>query len=128
MRVDHVQTPRGVTKMSRFLTLTALALVPASAQAQIYYGQPPVVMAPVYSAPVITSYYPAPVVPAPSISYYAAPATYSYYPPTTVYAAPPAVVYPGGGYTTRTYQGFGIFRPRGTYTETYYTPSYLYAR
>jgi hypothetical protein len=84
-----------------------------------YYAPP----APV--APVTYSYYapPAPVVPV-TYSYYAppapvAPVTYSYY------AAPaPAVVAPGGVYTTYTYRGYGVFRPRGTYSQTYYTPIY----
>ena len=120
--------------MRRFVTLLGLALlayalVPGAAQAQIIYVQPRpyVVVSPSY-------YY------APSVTTYSAPATYSYYPPTTtVYSAPPTTVYsapivtyaaPVGTYlapasgviTTRSYYGYGIFRPRGYYTESYYTP------
>ncbi len=55
------------------------------------------------------------------------PATVTYSPPPLVsYAAPPTFVQspsPAPGlYTVRTYNGYGIFRPRGTVTETYYTP------
>jgi hypothetical protein len=118
--------PAALTALS--LALLA-ALLPAPAQAQVVFAQPSVVVpAPV----VVQSYYGAPV--APSISYYAAPAAYSYYPPTTAYYAAPAaysvpatVAYPAGVYTTRTYQGFGIFRPRGLYTQSYYSP-YVYVR
>ena len=120
--------------MRRFLALLSLALVgyallPTVAQAQVIYVQPRpyVVVAP----PVVQSYYAAP-----PITTYSAPATYSFYPQaTTVYSAPapvysysaPAPVYtysaPASGvYTTRTYYGYRIFRPRGYYNETYYTP------
>jgi hypothetical protein len=125
--------------MVRFaaLTLVTMALVCASASAQVVYVQSPapVVYAPpvtVYSSPVVT--YSSPVVSAPVVSYYAPPVytappvTYSYYPPVatapvTVYSAP-AVVQPvvPGGITTRSYVGLGIFRPRGVYTQSYWTP------
>ena len=78
-----------------------------------------------YAAPrpiVNYSYYapPAPVYAPPAVSYYAGPV---YAPPTVAYSVPvvPAPVV-GGSYVTRTYTGYGIFRPRGTYTETYYQP------
>jgi hypothetical protein len=107
-------------------------LLPAAAQAQVVYVQP----ARTYVAPVVVSQ---PVVPAyyyaaPSITTYNSPATYSYYPPATTvysyspspavvtYSAPVAVVPAAGVITTRTYYGYGIFRPRGYYTESYYTP------
>jgi hypothetical protein len=123
--------------MRRFMTLfgialLAYALVPTTAQAQVIYVQQPYRT---YSAPVIVAQ---PVVPtyyyaAPSVTTFSAPATYSYYPPTTTYysaapsvvtySAPAAVVVPASGvYTTQTYYGYGIFRPRGYYSETYYTP------
>ena len=133
--------------MRRFLTLFAAAFVgfaglPSFAQAQvIVYSNPPVVV----TQP---TYYAAPITVAPSISYraYSAP-TYSYYPSTPVYsysapvasypapvvsysapvvsysapvvtyAAPVAVVRPAV-VETRSYYGYGIFRPRGYYTET----------
>ena len=100
----------------------ALALAaPMTAQAQYIVSSPPVIYAP---PPVVTtSYYYAP---APVTTYYAAPVTtfyaaprVSYYAPVTVYSPP--VVSPGY-YTTRSYVGLGIFRPRGVYNETYYTP------
>jgi hypothetical protein len=66
------------------------------------------------------SYYPS----APVVTYSAPPVvTYSAQPVVT-YAAPPVVTYaaPAGVVTTRTYYGYGVFRPRGYYTESYYTP------
>lgn len=63
-------------------------------------------------APVATSYYTAPVYPAPFVSYYQ---------PVVTYSAP-AAVYAPGAYTTRSYVGYGVFRPRGVYTESYYNP------
>jgi hypothetical protein len=81
-----------------------------------YYSPPPVY----YSAPVV-SYYSAPVVSyAPAVAY--APAVS--YAPTYSYYAAPAVVYPGT-VTTRSFVGLGIFRPRGVYTQSYYTPGYV---
>ena len=123
--------------MRRFLTMAVLALTlavvtSASARAQIitsYYSPPPVVVAP---APVVTSYYcppPTVVYTSPPVTTYYAPApvvTY-YAPPVTVYAPPTAVAVPGV-VTTRTYRGFGIFRPRGLYTESYYSPGVVYYR
>lgn len=123
--------------MRRFMTFLGVALIgfaalPALAQAQVIVVQPgrsyfpPVIV----SQPVVTSYYYAPLV-APSVTYSA---SYSYYagPPVLTYAAPPAVVtyyapapvyVPAPGYyETRTYYGYGILRPRGYYTETYYRP------
>jgi hypothetical protein len=127
--------------MRRFMTLLGVALLsyallPAAAHAQVVYVQPartyvaPVVVTPAYyySPPSVTTYS------SPTYSYYPS-TTYSYYPPTTTvysytpspavvtYSAPAQVVVPATGvYTTRTYYGYGIFRPRGYYTETYYTP------
>jgi hypothetical protein len=60
-------------------------------------------------------------------------ASYSYYPPATVYSysapapvvtysAPPTVLVPAGVIETRTSYGFGIFRPRGVYTQVRYWP------
>lgn len=104
--------------MYRFATRIGIASVclvligalarPAHAQyVQVYY---PTVVAP---APVVTTSYYAPVV-----SYYAP--TVSYYAPVTSYYAAPAAT---GVVTTRTYYGYGIFRPRGVYTQSYYTPA-----
>jgi hypothetical protein len=132
--------------MRRFMTLLGLALLayallPTAAQAQVIYVQPartyvtpiviaqPVVPTYYYAAPSVTTY-------SSSASYsYYPPATYSYYPPATTvysysasptvvtYSAPPSVVVPAAGViTTRTYYGYGIFRPRGYYSESYYTP------
>ena len=119
--------------MRRFMTVLGIALLgyallPTAVQAQVIYVNPgrtyvaPIVVAP----PVVQSYYP------PSITTYSSSATYSYYPPTTVYSysapavvtnsSPPTVVAPAGVITTRSYYGFGIFRPRGYYTESHYTP------
>jgi hypothetical protein len=114
-----------------------------SARAQYIqvYSAPPAVLAPApvvsyyapvtsYYAPPVTSYYVAPPVTAyyaaPVTSYYApAPAvSYSYYPSTTVYASPAPVA--TGTITTRSYVGYGIFRPRGVYTQSYYTPGVVY--
>jgi hypothetical protein len=130
--------------MRRFLALLGLALlgfavVPTLAHAQVIYVQPARVYAPpvVVSQPVVTSYYYAPSAPPPvvySSSYYSAPpvVTYSappvvsYYSPSVVtYSAPPIMTYSApapGYYETRSYYGFGIFRPRGWTTETYYRP------
>jgi hypothetical protein len=111
-------------RMHRFPTTAGLALTalvalagtqPASAQYyQVYSAPPPVFVNP---APVVSySYYPPTTVyyPAPSVSYYAAPSV-AYYAPSVSYYAPSTV-------TTRSYYGFGIFRPRGWYTQSYYTP------
>jgi hypothetical protein len=130
--------------MRRFMTVLGMALLgyaflPTAAQAQVIYVQPPRVYAPpvFYTQPVVPTYYAAP-----SVTTYSAPATYSYYPPsgpvysysapTTVYSAPPSVVtyaapaqviVPASGIiTTRTSYGYGIFRPRGYYSQSYYTP------
>lgn len=130
--------------MRRFLTRTGLIVAAVvlitlaqanTAQAQyVQVYSPPVLAAP---APII-SYYP-PVTSfyvAPRVSYYTPPVTYSYYPSTTVYSAPvysapaysvpaysaPAAVVAPGTVTTRSFVGYGIFRPRGVYTQSYYTP------
>ena len=123
--------------MRRFMSLLGVALLgcallPATVQAQVVYVQParPYVAPVVVTQPVVPAYYYS----APSITTYSSPATYSYYPPATTvysYSSPPAVVtysapvtvVPATGViTTRTYYGYGIFRPRGYYTESYYTP------
>jgi hypothetical protein len=141
--------------MHRFLTTAGLALAllvfgGAAAHAQLYtvYSPPGVVVTPtpvvsyycppttvLYTPPPVTTYYTPPTVAyyppvtsyyAPVTSYYAP--TTSYYAPTTVYSAPAAVAVPGA-VTTRSYYGLGIFRPRGLYTQSYYTPgvtSYYY--
>lgn len=129
--------------MRHFMTVLGMALVgyvwlPTAAQAQVIYVQSaPVYARPIYYAqPVVQTYY------APSVTTYSSPATYSYYPPstpvysysapTTVYSAPPSVItyaapsqvlVPASGIiTTRTSYGYGIFRPRGYYSQSYYTP------
>ena len=123
-------------KRTAFLVSIAVlgfALLPSLAQAQIIYVQPGRVYAPpVYVAPpTVSSYYYAPSVVPQSVTYSS---SYSYYggPPVVTYASPapivtysaPAPVYlPAPGYyETRTGFGYGIFRPRGYYTETYYRP------
>jgi hypothetical protein len=40
---------------------------------------------------------------------------------SAVYASPTVISVPGT-VTTRSYTGFGIFRPRGVYSESYFTP------
>jgi hypothetical protein len=109
------------------MTLAVLFAATAVSQAQYVVLPPPVVSyspPPVYypPAPVVNySYYPAPapVYAPPAVSYYAPP-TVSYYAPAPV--AYPVYSAPVGSYVTRTYTGYGIFRPRGTYTESYYRP------
>ena len=115
------------------IAVLTMALVCASASAQVVYVQSsPVVYAPpvtVYSSPVVSYSAPVMTYSSPVVSYYAPPVytppvTYSYYAPaTTVYSAP-AVVQPvvPGAITTRSYVGLGIFRPRGVYTQSYWTP------
>jgi hypothetical protein len=112
--------------MVRFAALTLLSLTltvgTASAQWVIVNSPPPVVT---YEAPPV-------IVHSPPVVTYSAPITYSapvvthsyYYPPaTTVYSAPVVAspVIPGT-VTTRSYVGLGIFRPRGVYTQSYFTP------
>jgi len=127
--------------MRRILTLLGAALLgaavlPTLAQAQVVvqYGQPYLPPPVIVTQPVRPVYYVAP-----SVTYRPSYApTYSYYPPTTVYSAPsvsyaaPVVSYSAPVVTyappvavvapsvveTRTYYGYGIFRPRGYYTET----------
>ena len=124
---------RRITQLAvAALAVLALDAVVARAQFVQVYSAPPAVLVPapvtVYRAPVVVNYAPAVVAPAPTV-------TYSYYPPssTVVYSAPPAstVVYSApvssailapGYYTTRSYYGYGIFRPRGLNVETTYTP------
>jgi hypothetical protein len=117
--------------MNIFRSVTSLAVLlaaTASSQAQYVFPAPygpPVYAPPVYAAPrpiVNYSYYapPAPVYAPPVTSYYAAPVPSYYAAPAVSYYAPAPVV--GGAYVTRSYTGYGIFRPRGTYTESYYTP------
>jgi hypothetical protein len=102
----------------RFLAVVAaLALVllvagPVSADAVVV--APPTV-AWYYPAPTVTYYRaPAVVAPAPVVSYYYAPAVTYYAPPVSYYAAPAAV--------TTTYYGL-LHRPRAV--TTYYTPVYI---
>ena len=101
-----------------------MALLGLSASAQAQY----VVLSP---APVFVATPPPPVVfrPAPIVNYsFYQPATSYYLPvapapaPTVVFSAPVVAPAPTGVITTRTYTGFGIFRPRGTFTESFYTP------
>jgi hypothetical protein len=131
--------------MRRILTLVGAALIgsvllPTLAQAQVVvqYAQPApiIVTQPVrpayYVAPSVTyrssytptySYYPSTTVySAPAVSYSAPVVSYSapvvsYSAPVVTYAAPAAVVTPSV-VQQRTYYGYGIFRPRGYYTET----------
>ncbi len=118
------------------LTLAALGLTAGAASAQVVivhspprvvYAPRPVVFVPqpvvTYSSPVVSFSAPGVVEASPVVtSYYpGTTTTYSYYPSTTVYSAPAAVAAPGV-VTTRTYVGFGIFRPRGVHTETYFRP------
>ena len=93
----------------------AISAAPVRAQfIQVY--SPPVMVAP---RPVVSYYPPVTSFYAPSVTTYSPPvAAYSYYPPTTVYSAPTAVVAPG--VVTRSYVGYGIFRPRGVYTQSFY--------
>jgi hypothetical protein len=126
--------------MVRFASLALLSLAlfaqAASAQHVIVYSPPPAVVT--YSPPPVTVYappvveYAPPIVtvpayrysyyaPAPVTTVYSVPATTVYsVPATTVYSAPS--VYVPGTVTTRSYVGLGIFRPRGVYTESYFTP------
>ena len=87
------------------------------------YYAPPAVS---YYTPAVSYYTPAVSYYTPAVSYYTPAVTYSYYPSTTVYSAPvysaPAAVVAPGAVTTRSFVGYGIFRPRGVYTQSYYTP------
>jgi hypothetical protein len=126
---------RSLTALAAAIVLGMLVATPARAQFIQVYSSPVVTPAPVmsYYAPItyptvsyytpVTSYY------APSVtSYYAPVSSYSYYPTTafypsaTVYSAPATVVTPGV-VTTRSYVGYGVFRPRGVYTQNYFTPA-----
>jgi hypothetical protein len=126
--------------MRRFLTRTGLAVAAvvlglfghvATAQAQfVQVFSPPVVVAPapvVSFSPPLATFSPPPV----TTSFYAPAVSYSYYPPTTVFSAPAAVAAPAvvapGTVTTRTFVGYGIFRPRGVYTQSFYTPGAVVA-
>ncbi len=116
------------------------AWFPATAQAQFFHHCRPVPVVSYYYTPA-TTYYAPPVsysYYSPTTTYYAPPATYSYYSPTTTYYAPPVYSYypPVSTYyyspalvttspsvsTMRMYRSYGLFRPRGLYTETYYSP------
>jgi hypothetical protein len=112
-----------------FAALALVLVSSATSSAQVFVPAPPPVVT--YSPPVVVRYAPAPVYVAPP----APVVQYSYYPATTSYVAPAAYSVPVytqptvsysvpvvGSYTTRSYYGFGIFRPRGYYTETYYSP------
>ena len=117
---------------SRSLALSVIALGVILATAPAARAQY-VVYQPQFVTPTVTySYYQAPVVYQPSVSYYAPPAvsyyqpTVSYYQPQVSYYAPVApVVAAPAAVTTRSYYGYGIFRPRGVYTQSYYTPGYV---
>ncbi len=131
------------------LALLGFAVVPTLAQAQVIYVQPARTYAPpvIVTQPIVQSYYYAPSAPpavtyAPSYSYYSGPPVVSYSaPPVMTYSAPPVMTYSApsvvtysappvmtysapapGYYETRSYYGFGVFRPRGWTTETYYRP------
>ena len=126
--------------MRRILTILGVALIgyamlPTFAHAQVVVQigrpyQPSFIVA----QPIRPVYYVAP-----PVTYYPPATTYSYYPPTTVYSYPPPVVsyspppvvtyspppatfVTPGGVETRTYYGYGILRPRGYYSESYYRP------
>lgn len=126
--------------MMRFTKMACLALglvsgllLPGQVSAQVYqvyYPPAPVVTYYPPPATVTYSYYPAPVYSAPVYSIpttvYSAPTTV-YSAPATVYAAPTTVYYPPtvtttGVATTRSYLGFGIFRPFGVNQVTSFTP------
>jgi len=114
---------------SKTLALSAIALGVILATAPAARAQY-VIYQPQFVTPTVTySYYQPPVVYQPSVSYYAAPSisyyqpAVSYYQPRVSYYAP--VVAAPAAVTTRSYYGYGIFRPRGLYTQSYYTPSYV---
>jgi hypothetical protein len=132
-----VQSFNGGFTMNRIRTMLGVALIaalPSLAHAQVIIVQPgrTYVPAPVYVNPpvVSSSYYVAPSVSpplvtysSPTYSYYSGPSTITYSaPPVFTYSAPTAVYLPAPRLETRTYYGYGIFRPRGWYTETYYRP------
>ena len=119
--------------MNIFRSLTTLAVLlaaTASSQAQYIVLSPqPVFAQPVFAPPVFAapqpivnfSFYspPAQVFPAPVTSF----SSPVFVQPTVAFSAP-VVAAPvvGGTFVTHTYTGFGIFRPRGTFTETYFRP------
>ena len=114
------------------VALLGFALLPTLAHAQVIVVSPARTYVPapvIVNTPVVTSsYYVAPsvtppVTVTPTYSYYSAPSVVTYSPPPVVtYSAPTAVLLPAGRIETRSYYGFGILRPRGWYTETYYRP------
>ncbi len=123
--------------MRRFMTVLGIALLgyallPTAAQAQVIYVQP----ARVYAPPVVVLSPPPVYYAAPPVTTYSSSVTYSYYPRTTTVvssspapiivnssSAPATLVVPATGViTTRTSYGYGILRPRGYYTESFYTP------
>jgi hypothetical protein len=132
--------------MRRYITMLGLTLAsyailsvvfPAAANAQVIgvefarpytpvYVQPsylpPVYVNPpgvVYSSPLIAPSY------ASTISYYPQTAAVYTYSAPPVYAAPVQYAAPASGVvTTYSYRGYGIFRPRGVYTQSYYSPYY----
>jgi hypothetical protein len=122
--------------MRRFMTILGVALLgyallPSAAQAQVIVVQSPRT----YSAPIIVGQPVQVYYAAPSVTTFQPNVTYSYYPSTTTtfsvgaapsvvtFSAPATVMVPASGViTTRTSYGYGIFRPRGYYTESYYTP------
>src|SRR5206468_4037141 len=108
--------------MRRFMTILGIALVgyallPSAAQAQVIYVQPGrTYVAPIVVAqPVVPSYYYAPSVTtyssSASYSYYPSAVTYSYSAPAVVTYSAPVVMAPAGVITTRSYYGYGVFRP-----------------
>jgi len=129
--------------MRRFLTRTGLAVAAVvlgvlgqagTARAQfVQVFSSPAVIAP---APVVSFYTPVTTYFAPPLTTTTFTPTVSFYPPTTVFSAPaavaaPAVVAPAvvapGTVTTRTFVGYGIFRPRGVYTQSFFTPGAVVA-
>lgn len=78
-----------------------------------------------YSAPAVSFYQPPVTYYQPTVAHYQP--TVSFYQPAVSYYAP-AVAAPAGTVTTRSFVGLGIFRPRGVYTQSYYTPGVVAPR
>ncbi len=105
-----------------FAPAPTVAYYPAPAVQYSYY--PPAQVS--YYPPAQVSYYqPAQVAYSAPVMAYSAPVV-AYSPPVMTYSAP-VVAYSApapGTYTIRQTTGYGIFRPRGVTTESYYTPYY----
>ena len=99
------------------IAAVAVLLTASVSQAQLIIVQSP----PIYVQQPVVVYRPVPIV---NIAYYPPAPVYVAARPVVAYSPPPAVVQVpvAGVYTTYSYSGYGVFRPRGVYTQSYYAP------